>query len=53
MITAWIDGYSNCGTKIKTESIKVALARFQALYPERQYQLTRQGGLWFIEGETK
>jgi hypothetical protein len=52
-IVTWIDGYSNCGTRIKTAPIKEALAQFQALYPERKYQLTRHNGLWFIEGEGK
>jgi hypothetical protein len=48
----WINGYSNCGTKIKTAAIKNELQRLQAQYPERNYQLVLQDRLWFIaEGE--
>ena len=49
----WLDGYSNCGTKIKTASIKQALADFQKKYPEKQYTLQRQQGLWYIVSEAK
>jgi hypothetical protein len=44
----WIDGYSNCGTKIKTHAIKSALRKFQAKYPERDYDLIQHKGLWYI-----
>jgi hypothetical protein len=51
-IEAWIDGCSNPGSKIKTQGIKSLLAHLQKRYPARNYQLVRQGGLWFIaEGE--
>jgi hypothetical protein len=53
-INFWINGYSNCGTKIKTASLKAELKRLQENHPERNYQLVRQGRLWFIaEGEAK
>lgn len=45
---AWIDGYSNCGTKIKTAAIKSALKQFQEKYPEQNYELLLNKGLWFI-----
>jgi hypothetical protein len=49
-----INGYSNCGTKIKTAAIKQELQRLQTQHPERNYQLVRQDRLWFIaEGEAK
>jgi hypothetical protein len=52
VIAAWIDGYSNAGYKIKTESIKNELASLQKRYPEKNYELLRRGGKWFIvEGE--
>ena len=48
MIELWIDGYSNCGTSIKTAPLKASLARLQQQYPERGYELARRDGLWFI-----
>jgi hypothetical protein len=45
----WIDGYSNCGTRIKTAAIKSALQQFQQKYPERNYELQKSGGFWFIK----
>jgi hypothetical protein len=51
-IELWVDGYSNSGTKIKTSAIKAELLRLQVRYPERKYELTRQGGLWYLaEGD--
>jgi hypothetical protein len=44
----WIDGYSNCGTKIKTAAIKTALKQFQEKYPNQNYELLQSEGLWFI-----
>jgi hypothetical protein len=53
-INFWINGYSNCGTKIKTAAIKQELQRLQTQHPERNYQLVRQDRLWFIaEGGVK
>ena len=49
MINEWIDGYSNCGTKIQTAAIKSALKQFQIKYPERNYHLVIKNRLWFIE----
>jgi len=37
----WIDGYSNCGVKIKTDWLKADLVKFQTKYPERGYELQR------------
>ena len=51
VIHLWIDGYSNAGTKIKTSAIKNALVKFQEKYPEKNYQLVRRGGNWFIAEE--
>jgi hypothetical protein len=52
-IQEWINGYSNCGTKIQTAAIKNELQRLQEQHPERNYQLVRQDRLWFIaEGKT-
>lgn len=52
VIAAWIDGYSNAGVKIKTQAIKNELASLQKRYPEKNYQLIRRGGKWFLaEGE--
>lgn len=47
-IERWIDGYSNCGTKVKTAAIKQELASLQARHPEKNYELTRENGLWYI-----
>ena len=52
IIAAWIDGISNPGSKIKTQGLKSCLAELQKKYPERNYELLRRGGKWFIvEGE--
>lgn len=47
-IDLWIDHYSNCGTKIKTASIKAELKKLQEKYPEKNYELIRTKRLWFI-----
>jgi hypothetical protein len=47
-IELWINGYSNPGTKIKTQGIKEELARLQAQEPEKGYELIRTRGLWYI-----
>lgn len=53
-IERWIDGYSNCGTKVKTAAIKQELASLQARYPGKNYELTRENGLWYLsENEEK
>jgi len=49
----FIDGYSNCGTKIKTSAIKNAVLRFQEKYPDREFKLQRYQGLWYIVSEAK
>jgi hypothetical protein len=47
-IEAWIDGCSNPGSKIRTEGVKSLLAQLQKRYPQRNYQLVRSRGLWYI-----
>lgn len=47
-INLWINGYSNPGTKIKTQAIKTQLAKLQADEPEKGYELIRTNGLWYI-----
>ena len=47
-IEQWIDGYSNCGTKVKTASIKAELALLQARYPERKYELIFTDRKWYL-----
>ena len=49
MFELWIDGYSNCGTRIKTAAIKSELQQLQQKYPERNYELQKSGGFWFIK----
>jgi hypothetical protein len=53
VIQLWIDGYSNAGSKIKTAGLKNQLVQFQKQYPEKNYQLVRRGGKWFIAEEEK
>ena len=48
MIELWIDGCSNPGSKIKTQGLKSLLAGLQKRFPEREYELARRDGLWFI-----
>lgn len=47
-IELWINGYSNAGTKIRTQEIKKELARLQAQEPEKGYELVRTNRLWYI-----
>lgn len=51
MIEQWIDGYSNCGTKIKTIGAKNALKQLQEKYPEKNYNFSWKWKeqLWYIE----
>ena len=53
VIQLWIDGYSNAGCKIKTDWLKRDLVKFQEKYPEKNYQLVRSDGKWFIAEEEK
>lgn len=52
-IELWIDGYSNCGVKIRTNALKASLIEFQNKYPERRYELKRVKGLWYISQGAK
>jgi hypothetical protein len=47
-IDLWIDGYSNAGTKVKTQAIKSHLLKLQTQEPEKGYELIRTNGLWYI-----
>jgi hypothetical protein len=47
-IDLWIDGYSNAGTKVKTQAIKAHLLKLQTQEPEKGYELIRTKGLWYI-----
>jgi len=47
-IELWIDGYSNSGTKVKTQAIKGQLLKLQTQEPEKGYELIRTDGLWYI-----
>jgi len=52
VIELWIGSYSNAGVKIKTDWLKRDLLWFQEKYPEKNYQLVRSSGKWFIaEGD--
>lgn len=47
VIDEWIDGYSNCGTKIKTAAIKSKLYKLNET-SQFDFQLVSRNGLWFI-----
>lgn len=52
-IQFWIDGYANSGYKIKAAQLVYRLSQFQKQYPNRNYQLVRRDGKWFIAEEEK
>jgi hypothetical protein len=47
IIEEWIDGYSNCGTKIQTAAIKNQVNALNK-NSNNYYQLMRTNNLWFI-----
>jgi hypothetical protein len=47
IIKQWINGYSNCGTKIKTAAIKKQV-NWLNNNTSQYYELIRNNGLWFI-----
>jgi hypothetical protein len=47
IIKQWINGYSNCGTKIKTAAIKKQVDWLNN-NTSQYYELIRNNGLWLI-----